>query len=125
MEPLFEPGVYDPVAAAQAKEYSMQQVKEHADMDWRIEASKIVRHLARTREKFTTDAVWYLLEQFTDVSTHEPRAMGPIMLAAAKHGMIQATDQTVKSVRAVNHQRPIQVWRSLIYNEAEHLGVRT
>ena len=118
-EPLFDPGVYDPVAAARAKDYSMTQVKQHADHDWKVEAARIVRYLASTREEFTTDAVWYLLEQFTDVSTHEPRAMGPIMLAAAKNGQIRATDRTTKSVRVVNHMRPIQVWRSLIYSENE------
>lgn len=118
-EPLFDPGVYDPVAASSAKEYAMRQVKEHADQDWKTEAARIVRYLAETREEFTTDAVWFLLDGFTDVSTHEPRAMGPIMSNAARHHLIRATDRTTKSVRVVNHMRPIQVWRSLIYKDGQ------
>jgi len=113
-EPLFDPGVYDPVAAALAKSHSMQQVDQHADAAWKTEAKGIVRYLAQTKEEFTTDAVWFLLDKFPGV-THEPRAMGPIMRWAATSGLIRATDRTTKSVRVVNHSRPIQVWRSLIY----------
>lgn len=112
---LFDPGNFDPPAARLAREHAIQQVDEHADMEWKHLAKSVVRSLAITREEFTTDAVWYLLEQTTAATTHEPRALGAVMRAAASDRIIVATDRTVESVRVANHRRPVRIWRSLIY----------
>ncbi len=114
---LFDPGSYDPRIAARARERAIKQVDEHARPDWKVEARKIVRHLAETRSEFTTDPVWFMLERFTDAETHEPRALGAVMRACAKDRLIVATDRTVESVRVANHRRPVRIWKSLVYTE--------
>ena len=115
-EPLFDPGAYDPVASALAKSQSMEQVERNADDAWKADAKGTVRFLAQTRETFTTDDVWFVLDKLPS-RTHERRAMGAIMRWAATAGLIHDTNAMVKSVRVDCHSRPIQVWRSLIYKE--------
>lgn len=117
------PGRYDPVMAdwydwtkaARARDEAIERVDEHADQDWKVEARQAVLHAAAHRAEFTTDYVWWLLDQREVLPPHEPRALGAIMRKAAREGLIQRSDRVVESVRPANHRRPIAVWRSLIY----------
>jgi alkylhydroperoxidase family enzyme len=54
---------------------------------------------------FTTDEVWDLVG-----SPPEPRAMGAVMQAAARGGVILATTQYRPSTRTECHARPVRVW---------------
>lgn len=74
-------------------------------------------HLARNYPEFTADDVWKLLEP-SEASTHEPRAMGAVMQAAARDHLIEATDRTTQSSLARRHARPVRVWRSLVLGAA-------
>lgn len=114
-QPLFDANAYDPHAAGVARDKSIRVVDEHAAPDWKIEARRVVRHLAETKPEFTTDPVWFMLERFTEAETHEPRALGAVMRAAARDRLIVATDRTVESVRVANHRRPVRIWKSLVY----------
>ena len=103
---------YDAARAAAAREAAMSQVEENADAEVSARALQIIEHLASTREEFTADAVFYLLDAEGSVF-REPKALGPIMRRAAAAGLIVKTDRTVDSVRVSNHRRPVRVWRSL------------
>ena len=83
----------------------------NADSDWRTAALSIVRDLARTCQTFTTDAVWMELDAM-GFTTHEHRAMGPVMRQAAKHNWIAKTDRVVPTLRPLANRRPIAVWQS-------------
>ena len=87
----------------------MQRAADHADSAWLQAANRIVQQLARSQEPFTTDQVWYRLEQ-AGVATHEPRALGAVMRRAAKAGLVEQVGYRPTS-RPEAHARPIPIWR--------------
>lgn len=95
------------------RDEAIKRVDENADVGWKDEARKAVFYLASTRPEFTADDVWGMLD-ITDAKTHEPRAMGAVMQAAAREGLIVATNRTVQSALSRRHARPVRVWRSLM-----------
>lgn len=104
--------VFDAVESAKAREKAIRQVAESADPEWMRVALEAVRYIAERREEFTTDAVWYRLEQMGAKVPHEPRALGPLMRVSVTMGLADPTDRTVKSIRKACHRRPLRVWRS-------------
>lgn len=88
---------------------SIDQVEEHADQEWLIMATGIVKTLAAGGFPFTTDRVWSMLERIP-VATHEPRALGAVMRKLARQGVIRTTGEYVKTQRREAHSRPIPVW---------------
>lgn len=109
----------DSVLADLARADALQRVDEHADPDWRDLAYRCVLAVARRLEHFTTDEVIDELSKHPDVTTHEPRALGPVMMRAARENIIAATDRFVKSNAVSRHRAPKQVWRSLVYRRPE------
>lgn len=96
-------------------ESAIQRVEKHADPEWMRETETAVRHLAATRERFTTDDVWARMERVCPwVLTHERRAMGAIMRRCATSGIIRATNEYAQSARAECHSRPVRVWESTV-----------
>ena len=77
-------------------------------------ATWVLQQTANVPEFFTTDAVWDGLE----VEPTEPRALGPILMRAARKGLCEPTDQYRNSRRVQCHARPMRVWRSLTYGQA-------
>lgn len=104
--------------AVAARDEAIDRVERNADSHWKVAATNCVMTLARTNAEFTTDDVWSLLVGWPE-STHEPRAMGPVMRKVANAGIIEATDQYRQSERKECHARPVKVWRSLIYTGDE------
>jgi hypothetical protein len=90
------------------RDSGIQKADEHADPKWRRDALATVRRCAESRSLFTTDLVWEHMES----ETHEPRAMGAVMLRAQKLGWIQPSENWELSRRPECHRRPIRVWRS-------------
>src|SRR5689334_16130981 len=93
---------------------SIQRAMDHATPGWKEVALRIIREIAETQPELTTDDVWPLIEK-SPWDTHEPRALGPIMIHAAKRGWITATDRAVKSNRKECHHRKIQIWQSRLF----------
>jgi hypothetical protein len=85
---------------------AIKQVEINAAEDWLSEADAAVDILAAARISFTTDDVWQKLT----TKTHEPRAMGAVMLRAARDGLIKSTGQWAESNRPASHRRPLRVW---------------
>jgi len=98
---------------------ALQRVDEHADPDWRDVADRCVRAVALRCETFTTDEVIDELAKHPAITTHEPRALGPVMMRAARNNVIVATDRFIKSTAVSRHRAPKQVWRSLVYKRPQ------
>lgn len=101
----------------------MARVDKNANVRWVALADKAIHKLALERDTLTADDVWWALsarETGGDFHawTHEPRALGPRMLAAARLGWIRKGG-TVLSTRGARHQAPIQVWTSLLRGKPE------
>ena len=110
---------FDPVAAKNAKLEAMTRVNDNANTSWKNLMLSLVTKTARQMPSFTTDDVferfWSLPEE-TRPETHDRRALGPVMLKAAKLGICRKSDGPwVPTARASRHAAPLQVWKSLIY----------
>lgn len=92
-------------------EAAIQTAAEHADRVWLSAAKQIVWDLIRDGRPFSTDDCWQKLDAL-DIQTHEPRALGAVLRAAAKAGYIEQTGEYIKTSRPQAHSRPIPVWRS-------------
>lgn len=105
------------MATAQAaKQEAVGRVAMHANPEWVQMAFQGVETLARIHAEFTTDNLWQFMETLgRGVSTHEPRALGPVMIAAQKRHWIAPTGRYEQSRRPACHLRPIAIWKSLIY----------
>lgn len=104
----------DYAIAENEKRAAIAQVEENAAPDWRTYALATVKQVAERCAEFSTDKI---LEAMTDapVWTHELRALGPIMLSAARAGFIVATDKFVTSDSISRHRSPKRVWKSNLY----------
>lgn len=78
---------------------------------WTALALTTLRLLAATKKAFSTDDVWLALDELP--KPDDPRALGPILRQAKDERLIEKTDFTVTSQRAVCHARPVAVWRSV------------
>ena len=83
-----------------------------ANAAWMRLASDAVRTVAKSKRFLTTDDPWELIE-FVPI---EGRQWGSVMLACRRAGIIERTEQQLPSRRPSAHRRPVQVWRSLIYD---------
>lgn len=97
---------------AQTREEAIARVDEHADPDWKSTAYNVGRALAATRPTFTSQDIFDAMPD--TVHTHEPRAMGAVIRALKRDGVLEATDQFVSSTSVLAHGRPARVWRSLL-----------
>lgn len=95
--------------AAHERDVALARVDGAADPLWRAAADRIIRELAASGVEFTTDDVWSRLDR-TGTATHEPRALGALLKAAAQRGIVRATDRYRNSVRVECHARPVRVW---------------
>lgn len=101
--------LFDREGARAARDEAISRVAESHEA-WISAALKAVRAIARSRQTFTTDDLWKHV-----AAPEEPRAAGPLMLAAMKLGICVPTTQTSQSARKRCHARPLRVWRSLVW----------
>lgn len=104
--PLFDPPVT-------AKEAAIVAVEANANQEWLDEALEAVVQVAKAQNHLTTDDVWARLTS-TPNETHDPRAMGPVMIRARKLGYIKPTSRWELSRRLACHARPLRVWESRV-----------
>ena len=100
------------------RDEAIERVAGHANPDWLTEAMDTVISMAIRLDTFTTDDVWDHLAS-TGVTTHEPRAMGAVMVSAQRLGWVTATSHWRVSRRRSCHSRPLRVWKSLVSHERE------
>lgn len=84
-----------------------------AELDWKEAAYGVLRSLAFQRSEFSTDDIWFRLNEI-GVRTPEPRAMGAVIRRGMKEELITWSGLYRKSFRRVCHRRPVAIWRSLV-----------
>lgn len=94
----------DRAEAIAARNQGIHKVAKHTDPDWRREAKAALWRAIQARDELTTDDI-------DCDQPREPRAWGPIMLAAARAGLIENTYRQRQSTEATCHARPKTVWR--------------
>jgi len=109
-------------AGAVARDSALDAVERAADEEWKRKAWEAILYVAKRRSAFTTDAVWYMLQEWKVASPREPRAMGPMVLRGRREGIFEVTGDRKKSERVGCHRRPIDIYRSKIFVEGFFLG---
>lgn len=95
--------------AREERDKALERVEKHADPHWKTYALAAVERTAVRLETFISDDVWESgLEP-----TREDRALGPVLLRAARFGWIEKTDRVRPSRRSHGSGKP--VWRSRIW----------
>lgn len=87
---------------------------DRLDPDWSRRMLETVRDTAEHLPDFISDDVWVYASP-EDRAFPKPKALGAVMLAAAKQGWIERTDRTRITANAARHRSPVPVWRSRIY----------
>ena len=110
------PDPFDPSAGKAGKRDGMDRAELHADPEWKRIMLICVLEVAKRKPFFSTDDLerWRLV-YFPNHTTHEHRAIGPIMREAAKLEYCVKTLDWVESSQKINHQRPMRVWFSRVY----------
>lgn len=116
--PNNDPPQFNLFEAREAKREGMERAALGADEAWKLAMEVAVVETAKKKQRFTTDDVFITLYQDNPnpPTTRDRRALGPIMLAAARSGVCRKADDTPwrPTQRRSRHAAPLQVWRSLI-----------
>jgi hypothetical protein len=101
------------ITGTQLRDQALVDVAVNADPDWWQHAVNIVRDIAATSFDFTTDDIWCELERRSIATPHEPRAIGAVVVAVKRLGLIAPTNRYRPSNRPECHARPIRVWQAV------------
>lgn len=96
--------------AQEAQDEALERAERGAG-GWIQRARDTVKLIALARFDFTTDEVW---DALGEDRPDEPRALGAVMKAMARDGIIRATGEYRKSGRVDCHARPVAVWRVVL-----------
>lgn len=88
-------------------------IEEAADDQWWEMALSTLRRVCESQNELTTDDLWEHIDASGE-STHERRAMGPLMKAGEARGWCVPTDRVRNSSRPICHTRPLRIWQSLL-----------
>ena len=91
-------------AKAEAAE-AMARAERHANEMWKAECARVIYRLAQSGNPFTTDEVMTIMGK-SGHTTHEPRALGPIVRRATSKGVIKRTGNYAKSTRRHSSEIP-------------------
>lgn len=111
-------GIYDPrrrqvveeLESARRRDEALAQVADAADPNWMAAAWDALVEYLRTHEVFFSDEFW---SEANLPRPKESRALGPVILRAAREGLMRKSGQFRKSVASHMTEKP--VWDSLIY----------
>ena len=96
--------------STQQRDTAVAAVEANADDGWLADAFDALVHYLRTHEEFHVDNFW---AQTQLRRPRESRALGPVVLRAARDGLMEKTGEFRKSVASNMTEKPC--WRSLIY----------
>ncbi len=86
----------------------------HTTSIWRDAAGKALIEVAKYNFEFTSDLVWDNLA-IQGIHTRENRALGAVMQAGHRSGVIEFTGEYKPTIRPEGHKNLKAVWRSKIY----------
>lgn len=101
----------DPSDHGDPTDGAIEQVGVNTDNGWRDEARRALRVCAARRDYFTSDDVNE--EMSGEYHTHEPRAMGAVMVWGARAGLIRPTGSHGNTRRRQSHRSPRTIWASV------------
>lgn len=99
--------------ATDTRNKAIAQVATNTCPTWAKQTLDIIKQIATNTFDFTTDDIWQALSQASLPTPHEPRALGALMIAAQRSGLIAPTDRYRQSQRPQCHARPIRVWQAV------------
>lgn len=102
-------------AAERARTLAIQQAHDHANETWKQAAYSALVEVARKCATFTACDVWAHLKG-AKPTTHEPSALGPLFLIAARKGICAKTGRYVRPVTTTHH-RDVAEWASCILDQ--------
>src|SRR5262249_41310286 len=108
-----QPSLFDRPTPAEAKAAAIERVEQNSQTFVDAAFSRLLVIAKRQRFLSSLD-VWNVCGDL-DQPRH-PRAMGPVMLRAARGGLIIRTGRTVKSGRASDHDQALAIWESKIWD---------
>lgn len=103
----------DIAEATSARDDGIARAEEHAARDWKWHAYEAILRAAKKCPELIADDVQ--LEIPVEVTTHEGRALGAVMLAAVRNGVLEKTERFKASANPKCHKNPRRIWRSKIY----------
>ena len=104
--------------AKAAKQAAMEQVADNANPRWKLFMTQLAVQQLTIKQRITTDDLRdaYLMSDVVDKpTTHEWRALGPLMRGLATMGYCHKDKEFIPSIRRSRHNGPMQVWISDIY----------
>jgi hypothetical protein len=105
--------LFDLAEARAARDKAIAQAVENAPDEWLAQANRAVLSVAWRLHEFTADDIWATgLPQ-----PREPRALGGVLKALAKSGVIAKTGRFQSTARVRRHAAPVAIWRSLVCRE--------
>ena len=104
-----QPSLWDALAAA---DEAIQRVDENADEGWKRAAEQTVWEWSQSARPFTTDDVMESLEAL-GVTTHDNRALGPVMRRMIRSNTIHEIGMT-RSRRRHGARIPIYAGKSFV-----------
>ncbi len=91
---------------------ALDKVEAGTEPGWRAQAIDIVRRVCQAKADFFCDDIWAAGLP----PTNNDKALGPIMMFAARQGWCKKTDRVRPSIRSHYSGKP--VWESLLYGRA-------
>jgi hypothetical protein len=83
---------------------------------WAVWAIFLSHDVLLAKEYISADDIWYACWKHDVKPPGDGRAMGAVLRALARDGLIAKVERTRQTERVASHRRPLQVWRSLLYS---------
>lgn len=91
---------------------ALELVDANTDDDWRADALVAIEQVCRQNREFICDDVWAVGLR----STHNDKALGPVLMTAKRLGYCQKSDRVRPSLRSHLSGKP--VWISMLFGGA-------
>lgn len=108
-----QPNPFDAVVAKEIRDRGMEKSLLRRSEEWKDEVVEIIRLVASRQEILTSDDVYREIDQ-RGMGMYCAWIIGPLMLRAAKAGIIESTKTVRHSERVSMHAAWVTVWRSKI-----------
>jgi hypothetical protein len=115
--------ILDMQGALRDRDEAIERVGEHAAPLFKVVARDALERVARRRPEFIVDAIWAELGQLAP-NTHDKRAMGNVVIQAARDGVIENGALLQRSAQRQCHGNMRTVWHSKVYKGAAFFLVK-